>query len=113
MRYSLDGNRTGADTPLVTNGRGTGLATRLLQGLVAPLILRFHFCRCYLQDAARWLGRQVPPSDGVAPRFTSFYGTADEGGTSTVCHGGCGTVYSLSVGLHPFVETVPGGGQVG
>ena len=27
-------------SPLVTKGRGTGLGTRLLQGLVAPLMLR-------------------------------------------------------------------------
>ncbi|MGA2188318.1 MAG: choice-of-anchor tandem repeat GloVer-containing protein [Steroidobacteraceae bacterium] len=38
----------------------------------------------------------------------SFYGTTDLGGTS-----GDGTVFSLSVGLGPFVETLPTLGKVG
>ncbi|HEY6292196.1 MAG TPA: choice-of-anchor tandem repeat GloVer-containing protein [Terriglobia bacterium] len=35
----------------------------------------------------------------------SFFGTTHEGGSSGACTGGCGTVFSLSVGLKPFVET--------
>jgi uncharacterized repeat protein (TIGR03803 family) len=42
-----------------------------------------------------------------------FYGTTFSGGTSKACRYGCGTVYSLSVGLGPFVETVPTSGNVG
>ena len=41
-----------------------------------------------------------------------FYGTTQYGGTSSAC-GGCGTVFSLSVGLAPFVETLPTSGKVG
>jgi uncharacterized repeat protein (TIGR03803 family) len=37
----------------------------------------------------------------------NFYGTTYTGGTSTACTGGCGTVFQLSMGLSPFVETVP------
>jgi uncharacterized repeat protein (TIGR03803 family) len=37
----------------------------------------------------------------------NFYGTTYAGGTSTACTGGCGTVFRLSMGLRPFVETVP------
>jgi uncharacterized repeat protein (TIGR03803 family) len=37
----------------------------------------------------------------------NFYGTTYAGGTSTACTGGCGTVFQLSMGLRPFVETVP------
>jgi uncharacterized repeat protein (TIGR03803 family) len=37
----------------------------------------------------------------------NFYGTTYAGGTSTACAGGCGTVFQLSIGLKPFVETVP------
>ena len=40
-----------------------------------------------------------------------FYGTTNYGGTSTNCN--CGTVFSLSVGLGPFVETLPTSGKVG
>jgi uncharacterized repeat protein (TIGR03803 family) len=44
-----------------------------------------------------------------------FYGTTYDGGGSRACpYGyGCGTVFSLSVGLGPFVETVPTSGNVG
>ncbi|MGB0037417.1 MAG: IPT/TIG domain-containing protein, partial [Terriglobales bacterium] len=41
------------------------------------------------------------------------YGTTFSGGTSKACRYGCGTVYSLSVGLGPFVEMVPTSGNVG
>src|SRR6516225_8715902 len=43
----------------------------------------------------------------------SFYGTTGFGGTSSACTGGCGTVFRVSVGLGPFVETVPTSGKVG
>jgi uncharacterized repeat protein (TIGR03803 family) len=45
----------------------------------------------------------------------NFYGTTYEGGASDArfCFaGGCGTVFSLSVGLGPFVETRPTSGKV-
>jgi uncharacterized repeat protein (TIGR03803 family) len=42
-----------------------------------------------------------------------FYGTTYDGGGSRACVYGCGTVFSLSVGLGPFVETVPTSGNVG
>jgi uncharacterized repeat protein (TIGR03803 family) len=42
-----------------------------------------------------------------------FYGASPRGGDSSVCGGGCGTVYSLSVGLAPFVETTTTSGKVG
>lgn len=43
----------------------------------------------------------------------NLYGTTYYGGTSTACVDGCGTVFSLSVGLGPFVETLPTSGKVG
>ena len=43
----------------------------------------------------------------------TFYGTT-AGGGAHACNGdGCGTVYSLSVGLRPFVKTNPAAGKVG
>jgi uncharacterized repeat protein (TIGR03803 family) len=43
-----------------------------------------------------------------------FYGVTVYGGAaSEVCALGCGTVYSLSMGLKPFVSTLPGSGRVG
>jgi uncharacterized repeat protein (TIGR03803 family) len=44
----------------------------------------------------------------------NFYGTTHDGGTSGNCGTyGCGTVFSLSVGLGPFVETKPTSGKEG
>jgi len=43
----------------------------------------------------------------------TFYGTTQNGGDSSSCPGRCGTVFSLSVGLGPFVETLPTSGKVG
>ena len=42
-----------------------------------------------------------------------FYGATYAGGSSTACPYGCGTVFSLYVGLGPFVETLPNSGKVG
>jgi uncharacterized repeat protein (TIGR03803 family) len=42
-----------------------------------------------------------------------FYGTTVRGGSSSNCGYGCGTVFSLSVGLGPFVKTNPTSGKVG
>jgi uncharacterized repeat protein (TIGR03803 family) len=42
-----------------------------------------------------------------------FYGATEGGGGSSACQGGCGTVFSLSAGLGPFVETEPTSGKVG
>ena len=45
----------------------------------------------------------------------TFYGTTFNGGANVDClnSGGCGTVYSLSEGLGPFVKTEPSFGTVG
>jgi uncharacterized repeat protein (TIGR03803 family) len=45
-----------------------------------------------------------------------LYGTASSGGTSDACNNGlpgCGTVFSVSFGLGPFVETRPAAGEAG
>jgi len=63
-------------------------------------------------------------ADGEAPQGAllqatngEFYGTTAVGGSSSACNSqssaGCGTVFSLSVGLSPFVETQPAAGIVG
>ncbi len=42
-----------------------------------------------------------------------FYGATYAGGSSNACPYGCGTVFSLSEGLGPFVETLPNSGNAG
>ncbi|HZP63813.1 MAG TPA: choice-of-anchor tandem repeat GloVer-containing protein [Terriglobales bacterium] len=58
---------------------------------------------------------QTDCTDGTSPiaglvqaTNGAFYGTADQGGVD-----GYGTIFSLSVGLGPFVETLPTFGKVG
>jgi uncharacterized repeat protein (TIGR03803 family) len=63
-------------------------------------------------------------TDGAGPQAAlvqatngEFYGTTAVGGASAACNSqgdvGCGTVFSLSLGLGPFVETQPGSGAAG
>jgi uncharacterized repeat protein (TIGR03803 family) len=64
---------------------------------------------------------EYPCKDGASPfaglvqaTDGNFYGTTYSGGASRACGTyGCGTVFSLSVGLAPFVETQPTSGWVG
>ncbi len=58
-------------------------------------------------DGAVPIGGLVQGTDG------NFYGTTSQGGTSTNCQGGCGTVFKLGVGLPPFLETLPSFGNPG
>ena len=43
----------------------------------------------------------------------TLYGMTELGGTGTQCELGCGTVFSLDVGLDAFVEALPAFGKVG
>jgi len=59
-------------------------------------------------DGAGPWGGLVQATDG------NLYGTTVEGGNGPNCGlGGCGTVFSLSVGLDPFVKTEPTSGEAG
>jgi uncharacterized repeat protein (TIGR03803 family) len=42
-----------------------------------------------------------------------FYGTTYGGGNSNNCSLGCGTVFALSIGLGPFIETQPTAAMIG
>jgi uncharacterized repeat protein (TIGR03803 family) len=54
------------------------------------------------------------PYAGLAQATSGeFYGATFAGGSSSACEFGCGTVFSLSMGLGPFVETLPNSGKVG
>jgi uncharacterized repeat protein (TIGR03803 family) len=59
-------------------------------------------------------------SDGATPfaglvqgTNGNFYGVTDGGGNNSACVAGCGAIYSLSMGLGPFVQSVPSAGKVG
>jgi uncharacterized repeat protein (TIGR03803 family) len=63
---------------------------------------------------------QTNCTDGSNPEYAlvqstdgKFYGTTEGGGADCVSSGGCGTVFSLSTGLGPFVSFVRGTARVG
>jgi uncharacterized repeat protein (TIGR03803 family) len=64
-----------------------------------------------------FVGNDGSGPEAVLVQATSgvLYGTAASGGMSSACtvKGGCGTIFSLSVGLGPFVETTPTSGKIG
>jgi uncharacterized repeat protein (TIGR03803 family) len=60
-------------------------------------------------DGATPFGALIQATDG------SLYGTTSAGGIGSIgnCNDGCGTVFRVSVGLGPFVETLPIAGEAG
>jgi uncharacterized repeat protein (TIGR03803 family) len=56
---------------------------------------------------------KYPLSSLVQDTNGTFYGTVENGGMYMCSTIGCGTVFSLSVGLGPFVETQPTAGEIG
>jgi uncharacterized repeat protein (TIGR03803 family) len=81
---------------------GAGTVFEITPG--GKLTTLYSFCsqrRC--TDGSQPLAGLVQATNG------NFYGTTYYGGTN----GDYGTVYSLSVGLRPFVETLPAAGKVG
>jgi len=58
-------------------------------------------------DGANASGALIQSTDG------NFYGTTFTSSPTTTTYCGCGTVFRLSVGLGPFVETLPASGNVG
>jgi len=101
-----DGNLYGSTSLGSVLGKGT-LYQMTLNGTFSTL---YNFCsQSGCPDGAQPTSALVQATNGL------FYGTAWQGGTSTYCgHNiGCGTLFSLSMGLAPFVEAVPNFGKAG
>jgi uncharacterized repeat protein (TIGR03803 family) len=102
--WGSDGNLYGTTFEGGTNGQGT--VFRISPG--GTLATLYSFCsQSGCTDGAGPRAELVQDTDG------NFYGTTVGGGTSAACSGGCGTAFSLSVGLAPFVETRPTFGKAG
>jgi uncharacterized repeat protein (TIGR03803 family) len=89
---------------------GCGTVFRITAGGTLTTLHRFD--QFDLTDGAYPLGGLLQATDGV------FYGTTYYGGSSAnpLCYPvfiGCGTVFSLDMGLGPFVSFVYGAGKVG
>jgi uncharacterized repeat protein (TIGR03803 family) len=56
---------------------------------------------------------QYPAAGLVQDTNGNLYGTTADGGANACSGLTCGTVFSLSIGLPPFVETQPTAGKVG
>ena len=71
----------------------------------------------HIFNQPRGLNGRLPIGGLVQATDGNFYGTTSAGGAggpSNACgNTGCGTVFKLSVGLGPFVETEPTSGRVG
>jgi uncharacterized repeat protein (TIGR03803 family) len=107
-----DGENPSAALVQATNGRFYGTTATygtLFEGTIfeitstGTLTTLYNFC---CMNGANPYAALVQDTNG------RFYGTTNREGLG-VCPSGCGTVFGLSVGLGPFVETLPASGRVG
>jgi uncharacterized repeat protein (TIGR03803 family) len=85
-----------------TLGGGTGSSPGTVFQITSAGVLTTLHSFNGLSDGTEPFAGLVQHTDGV------FYGTTNAGGTN-----GLGTIFSLSVGLKPFVRTLPSSGTVG
>ena len=99
---ATDGNFYGTTIAGGAHGYGT-----IFQITTGGTLTTLHSFNLNLTDGAYPQAALVQATDG------NFYGTTINGGTNNSCNGSeCGTVFRLSMGLGPFVETNPTSGKV-
>jgi len=59
------------------------------------------------------VGGPSPVAPLIQATNGDFYGTTSVGGLSCGLHVGCGTIFRVSLGLAPFVKTLPHSGKIG
>jgi uncharacterized repeat protein (TIGR03803 family) len=103
LRRDWSKARTGIFTGLPRRAEASAALPAITPGGALTTLHSFDFA-----DGAYPKAALIQGTDG------SFYGTTSQGGVSADCGaGGCGTIFSLGVGLGPFVETVPTSGGIG
>jgi uncharacterized repeat protein (TIGR03803 family) len=103
-----DGNLYGTTSAGGVNGTNAGTAYRITTSGVLTTL--YSFCsQSNCTDGAAPEGELIQGTNG------DFYGTTFLGGpmNDNCSLSSCGTIFSLSVGLKPFVETQPTSGAVG
>jgi len=100
---TYEGGNSNSSECFVPSSYGCGTAFKITPGGTLTTLYSFGS-----NNDAYPLDGLVQGTDG------SFYGTTWVGGeTNELCESGCGTVFSISVGLGPFVKTNPTFGKVG
>jgi uncharacterized repeat protein (TIGR03803 family) len=107
--FGAEGGNPTSSLVLGTDGNLYGTALNGLDGVFeldqrGELILLYSFTGA---DGSNPYAGLLQATNGT------FYGTTLYGGTSNACTYGCGTVFSLSTGLGPFVKPQPTSGKVG
>jgi uncharacterized repeat protein (TIGR03803 family) len=98
-----DGNFYGTTYVGGANGANNGTIFEITSAGVLTTLYSF----------AKGTDGQRPDSPVVQGTNGTFYGTTYWGGAYQNCIAACGTVFSESVGLGPFVKTLPASGKVG
>jgi uncharacterized repeat protein (TIGR03803 family) len=102
---ATDGNFYGTTPSGGTNGVAGTVFQITPSGALTTL---YDFCsKTSCEDGTGPFESVMQATDG------EIYGTTFAGGSSKNCSGGCGTVFSLSMGLGPFVEANPNSGEIG
>jgi uncharacterized repeat protein (TIGR03803 family) len=104
MIQATDGNLYGT----TWNGGAFGGGTLFEITLDGTFTTIYNFC-----SQTSCTDGQTPISGLLQETDGEFYGTTDVGGANAVCNGfRCGTIFSLSAGLGPFVKAQPTSGKV-
>ncbi len=104
LTQGTDGNFYG--TTQTGGARGVGTVFQITPA--GKLTRLYSFCaQAYCADGANPWGGVIQATNGI------FYGTTSAGGIPNESCSECGTVFSVSVGLGPFVKTLPTTGTLG
>lgn len=103
LMQGTDGNLYGTTS---TGGLSGNWGTIFEVTSAGTLTTLHQFCsQTNCEDGAGPQGGLTQATDG------NFYGTTGEGGSDCIGSAGCGSVFSLSMGLGPFVEALPNFGK--